>query len=299
VRVLVTGSTGLVGTALVRVLRQAGYTVVSLRRPQSRHREPGDALWDPAAGHIDAAALEDLDAVVHLAGENIAAGRWNAERKARIRDSRVLGTRLLAEALAARRRPPRVLVCSSAMGFYGDRGDEILDENSPPGDGFLSETCIEWEAAAAAAVQAGIRTVHLRSGIVLDAADGPLARMLVPFRWGLGGRLGSGRQFMSWVTLDDTIAIIRLAMDNEDLRGPVNSVAPSPVTNAEFTRILGRALGRPAFLPVPAWAVRLLFGEMADALLLSSTRVVPGVLQRAGFAFRHADLEAALRDLLS
>lgn len=298
-KVLVTGSSGLVGTALVQSLRREGHEVAPLRRPQTRGAVAAGPQWDPAAGRIEATALEGFDAVVHLAGENIAAGRWSPARKARIRTSRVAGTRLLAETLAQLQRPPRVLVCSSAMGFYGDRGDTLLDESSLPGEGFLSETCIEWEAAAAPAGQAGIRTVHLRSGMVLDAQDGALARMLLPFRFGLGARLASGRQYMSWVTLDDTIAIIRLCMDNEDLRGPVNSAAPHPVTNAEFTRTLGRVLGRPAFLAVPAWAVRLLFGaEMADAVLLSSTRLAPRALQQAGFRFRHADLETALRDLL-
>lgn len=298
-KVLVTGSTGLVGTALGGALRQAGHTVVPLRRPQTSGADSGDPQWDPATGRIDAAALEGLDAVVHLAGANIGSERWSPRRKALIRNSRVEGTRLLTEALAGLQRPPRVLVCSSAMGFYGDRGDEILDESKLPGKGFLPEVCVEWEAAAAPASRAGIRTVHLRSGMILDPRDGALARMLPPFRWGLGARLGSGRQYMSWVTLDDTIAIVRFAMDNEDLRGPVHCVAPNPVTNAAFTTTLGRVLGRPAFLSAPAWALRLLFGaEMADAVLLSSTRMVPQTLQRAGFSFQHPELETALRQLL-
>jgi uncharacterized protein (TIGR01777 family) len=236
--------------------------------------------------------------VVHLAGENVAAGRWSLARKERIRSSRVEGTRLIAEALAGLDRPPPVWVNASAIGFYGDRGDERLDETSAPGDGFLAETCVAWEAATAAARAAGVRVVLLRIGIVLDAKGGALARMLTPFRWGLGGRLGHGRQFMSWITLDDLVGVLRRALVDGGLEGAVNAVAPRPVTNAEFTRTLGRVLRRPTLLPAPALAIRLLLGEMGQELLLAGARVRSAELERCGFEFRHGQLEGALRAVL-
>ena len=298
-KVAVTGATGLIGSALVPFLSSGGHEAVPLRRGTGRSGGDSDpASWNPETGAVSAAALDGLDAVVHLAGENIAGGRWTAARKARIRDSRVAGTRRLAEALAASPRPPRTLVAASAIGFYGDRGDEELDESSPPGDGFLPAVGQAWEAAAAPAREAGIRVVHLRIGIVLSPAGGALGQMLFPFRMGVGGVIGSGRQYMSWVALDDVLGGILHALRTDDLAGAVNMVAPSPATNAEFTKALGRVLRRPTIFPLPAFGARLVFGEMADALLLASTRVVPARLQASGFDFACPGLEDALRHLL-
>lgn len=307
-KILVTGSTGLVGTALVAALRPQGRIVRLVRGSPAAGDRSGDASgdpyghavrWDPRAGTIDAGGLEGLDAVVHLAGENIAGGRWNEERKRHIRDSRVEGTALLARTLAGLESKPGVLVCASAVGFYGDRGEERLDEQSAPGEGFLPEVCVQWEAAADPAREAGIRVVHLRIGIVLSPDGGALKKMLLPFRLGLGGPLGNGRQFMSWISLPDLVGVIRLALEREDLAGPVNAVAPESVRNREFTKALGRALRRPTVLPAPAFALRLLLGrEMADALLLASTRVLPARLQSAGYIHQHPDLDGAFAALL-
>jgi uncharacterized protein (TIGR01777 family) len=247
---------------------------------------------------VDAVSLEGLDAFVHLAGENIAAGRWTAARKEAIRNSRVMGTRLLCDALAGLSRPPKTLLCASAIGYYGDRWEDTLTEESPAGKGFLPEVCREWEAAAEPAAKKGIRVVHLRFGVVLTPAGGALARMLPPFRAGLGGTLGSGRQYVSWVALDDLPGIVLHALTREELRGPVNAVAPRPVTNREFTEALGKILSRPTFFPVPALALRVAFGEMADALLLASARVFPRRLEETGYRFRFPELHAALRHLL-
>jgi uncharacterized protein (TIGR01777 family) len=235
---------------------------------------------------------------VHLAGENIAKGRWNARKKARIRDSRVNGTRLLSEALTRLSKPPAVMVCASAIGYYGDRGDEVLREESASGSGFLAEVCRQWEAAAEPARKRGIRVVHLRIGVVLSPEGGALAQMLFPFRMGLGGKLGSGRQYFSWIAIDDLVTVIAHALTNDTLQGPVNAVAPHPVTNLEFTRTLGRVLARPTLFPMPALAARLAFGEMADELLLSSARVEPTRLLATAYQFRHPQLEGALRHLL-
>jgi uncharacterized protein len=258
----------------------------------------GSVAWDPDAGTIDAAGLDGVDAVVHLAGEGIASGRWTDERKRRIRESRVKGTRLVAETLAAMPRKPRVLVCASAVGFYGARGDEGLDESSAPGTGFLSDVCREWEAAADPARAAGIRVAHLRFGVVLSPKGGALAKMLPPFRMGVGGRLGSGAQWMSWISLDDAIGAVLHALSNDAIAGPVNAVAPNPVTNASFTKTLGGVLGRPTIFPMPASAARLAFGEMADHLLLTGQKVLPRRLLETGYRFRHPGLEEALRHLL-
>jgi uncharacterized protein (TIGR01777 family) len=297
-RIAVSGGGGLVGSALAAALGGEGHRVVGLVRRKSA-AGPDEVLWDPATGRIDTAALEGVDAMVHLAGENIASARWSAAQKERIRTSRIEGTRLVAGALAGLARPPRVLVNASAIGYYGDRDDELLDEDSASGSGFLAETCVAWEAATEPAYRAGLRVVLLRIGIVLSMAGGALGRMLTPFRLGLGGRVGDGRQFMSWIALDDLVEVIRRAVLDESLAGPINAVAPRPVRNAEFTRALGRALRRPTPLPVPAWAVRLAFGEMGEALLLAGARVAPARLERAGFAFRHADVGAALRSILA
>lgn len=298
-KIAVTGASGLIGSALATFLRSRGSEVVALRRaPAGGGAEPPAPSWDPSTGALSAGALHGVEAVVHLAGENIAGGRWTAARKARIRDSRVVGTRHLSEALAGLARPPQTLVAASAIGFYGDRGDEMVDESSDPGEGFLPEVSLAWEEAATPARDAGIRVVHLRIGIVLTPAGGALGQMLLPFRMGVGGVIGTGRQYMSWVALDDVLAGILHALENDRLTGPVNLVAPHPVTNAEFTKALGRVLRRPAILPMPAFGARLAFGEMADALLLASTRVAPARLAASGFAFGYPEVEQALRHVL-
>jgi len=292
--IAVTGASGLIGSRLVDTLTADGHRPVRLVRRDPRPGE--DAVrWDPAAGEIDAASLEGIEAVVHLAGEGIAEKRWSAEQKRRILDSRVQGTTLLATALAGLQRRPSVLLSGSAIGFYGDRGDEELTESSSPGDIFLADVCRAWEAATAPAEQAGIRVAHLRTGIVLDRNGGALAKTLPLFRLGLGGRLGSGRQWWSWIGIDDEVGAIRFLLDAE-VSGPVNLTAPAPVTNAEFTKVLGRVLGRPTALPVPAFGPKLLLGaELAEQLLFTSARVLPGVLESAGYQFSAPDLEGALR----
>ncbi|MCZ6670649.1 MAG: TIGR01777 family oxidoreductase [Acidobacteria bacterium] len=295
-RILVTGSHGMIGSALVARARGDRHEVVRLVRP-GRAAAAGGIPWDIARGQVDPAGLEGFDAVVHLAGENIA-GRWTAAKKASIRDSRIRGTSLLSDSIRGLARPPRVLVCASAVGFYGSRGDELLDESAAAGRGFLAEVCRDWEAAAAPARARGIRVVHLRFGMVLSPAGGALAKMLLPFRMGLGGRVGSGLQYMSWISLDDAVGILLAAVESDRLTGPVNAVTPEPVTNREFTRILGKVLNRPTLLPMPAFAVRLLFGEMGESLLLGSVRVRPGLLQAAGHPFQYPELAPALRHLL-
>ncbi len=296
-KILVSGASGLIGSALVPVLTASGHDVIRLVRSQPAAGEAA-VRWDPEAGTLDAAGLEGLDAVVHLAGENLAEGRWTAEKKRRIRESRVKGTRLLCEALAGLARPPRVLVSASAVGYYGDRGDELLTKESPPGSGFLAAVARDWEAAAEPARRAGIRVVHPRMGPVLTPAGGVLAKMLPPFQAGLGGRVGSGRQYVSWIAVDDLLDAMLHLLATEALRGPVNMVAPRPVTNAEFAATLGRVLGRPAVLAVPAFAARLALGEMADEVLLASARVTPVRLAASGYRFRYPELEGALRHLL-
>jgi len=295
--VLVTGASGFVGRAVVAHLAKSGHRVVPLRRAAAAGNETGPT-WNPQAGQIRLESAGQLDAVVHLAGENIAQ-RWTAAAKVRIRASRVDATRLLCEALARSPQPPRVMVCASATGFYGDRGDEVLDERSRPGSGFLAEICQAWEAAAEPARRAGIRVVHLRLGIVLARHGGALAKMLPAFRLGLGGRLGSGRQYWSWIALEDLLRVIEFALVESALSGPVNAVSPEPITNAAFTRALGRALRRPAFLPLPAFAVTLLFGQMGREALLGSARVRPARLLESGFAFRFPELTAAFEHLLA
>ncbi len=296
--ILVSGSTGLVGTALVSALNDAGHEVVRLVRTKSRSPSKELIGWDPEANYVDAAGLEGLDAVVHLAGEPIASGRWNAAKKARIRDSRVRGTQLLCAALSQTVKPPAVLISASAIGFYGDRGDEVLTEASREGNGFLAEVCREWEAATEPARQKGIRVVNLRFGVILSVHGGALAKMLTPFKMGVGGIIGSGRQYMSCIAIDDVICAIQYALSTASLAGPVNVVGPVPVTNYEFTKTLGQVLGRPTIFPMPAFAARLALGEMADELLLASNRVEPKKLLESGFQFQYPGLEAALRHVL-
>ena len=287
----------MIGSALFPHLTEQGHRVVRLVR---RAAAPGEdaAVWDPEAGKLETGALEGVEAVVHLAGENIGASRWTQKRKQRMRSSRIRSTRLLSESLAQLANPPRVLVSASAVGFYGSRGDEALTEDSPAGSGFLSQVCQEWEAATEAARQRGIRVVNLRIGMVLSAKGGALPAMLPAFRAGVGGKLGNGRQFVSWITIDDLTRAISHAIATESLSGPVNAVSPNPVRNVEMTKALGKVLRRPTFLSMPASVVRLIFGEMADALLLSGQRVVPGKLLASGFTFQFPDFETSLRHLL-
>ncbi len=296
-RILVTGSTGLIGSALVAHLRDNGHDVTRLVRFTPSPDSP-DVRWDPIVGTVNTDRLQGTEAVVHLAGENIAKGRWSAEKKVWIRDSRVLGTRLLCEAIVGLVDQPRILVSASAIGYYGDRGDEIVNEESPPGSGFLPDVCRQWEKATEPASQKGLRVVHLRIGVVLSPRGGALSRMLTPFKMGIGGKLGSGNQYFSWITLDDVVGAISHCLSTDSLEGPVNAVAPNPVTNSEYTKTLGRVLTRPTIFPMPAFAARLAFGEMADALLLASTRVEPARLKTSGYQFLHPDLEGALRHLL-
>jgi uncharacterized protein len=293
-KVLVTGASGMIGSALVSRLDVVGHQVIRLTRSQARGS--GDYNWDPVAGTIDEGALDGVDAVVHLAGESVA-GRWTESKKRRILESRVKGTRLVSKAIAGRADRPAVLVCASAIGIYGDRGEEPVTERSAPGTGFLAEVVREWESATAPASDAGIRVVNLRFGIVQSADGGALATMLPIFRLGLGGRVGSGRQYVSWVAIDDVVGTIQHAFTADSLSGPVNVVAPVPVTNAEYAHTLGRVLGRPAVLPAPGFAVRLALGEFAQELL-GGQRVVPERLGGSGYAFRYSGLEAALRHVL-
>jgi len=295
-KVAITGASGLVGRALVPFLTAGGHDVLRLVRRGARVRD--EVSWDPAAGTIQAEALEGVDAVVHLSGENIAAGRWTAARKALLRSSRVGPTRLLAETLAGLEKKPRVLVSASAIGYYGDRGDAWVTEKDAPADDFLGRLSVEWESAADPAARAGIRVVHLRTGIVLSPAGGALGKMLLPFKAGLGGVLGPGTQYMSWIALDDLLAVVHHALDRGEISGALNAVAPEPVTNAVFTKTLGRVLGRPTIAPAPAFVLRLALGEMADATLLSSTRVKPERLHATGYRFRFPELEGALRHVL-
>jgi len=293
-RIAVSGSSGLVGTAFVRFMESDGHEILRLVRRAAVPARP-QLRWDPETGAIDRDGLEGLDAVVHLAGENIASGRWTASRKARLTESRVAGTTLLTETLAGLSRTPPVLVSASAIGFYGDRGDEPLDENSAAGRGFLPQLATAWEASTEPAERAGIRVVKLRIGVVLSPKGGALAKMLPPFRLGLGGRLGGGRQIMSWIALADLVRAMRFAIVTPALSGAVNATAPGPVSNAEFTRTLARVLRRPAVFPIPAFVLRALFGELADEVLLAGMKVLPRRLEEAGFPFEHRELEEALR----
>ena len=294
--VLVSGASGFVGSALVPFLNRAGHQVTPLRRGRDGAPSPSAPHWEPARNEIDLGP-GPIDAVIHLAGENIAQ-RWTAEAKRRIRESRVAATRLLCAALAKQSPRPQVLIAASAIGIYGDRGDEVLTEGSRAGEGFLAELCREWEAAALPAADAGIRVVSMRFGVLLDPSGGALKNMLPPFRAGVAGRLGSGKQFISWATRHDAVRAIDHALNVSELRGPVNVVSPHSVTNAEFTRTLARVLGRPAILHMPAFALRLLAGEMANEALLASARVLPERLEKGGFRFEEMELEPALRKLL-
>jgi uncharacterized protein len=297
-KILVSGSHGLVGKALVRSLTDDGHEVIRLVRGEHAFGAP-EIEWLPEQGVVDADHFEGFEAVVHLAGESIASGRWTDAKKRAIRDSRVNGTALLSETLARLARPPSVFLSASAIGYYGDREDELLTESSPPGKDFLAAVCVEWENATRAAAEKGIRTACTRFGIILDSHEGALSKMLIPFRMGIGGRVGDGKQWMSWIALEDVVNGLKFVISDQTIRGAVNFVAPNPVTNAEFTKTLGRVLSRPTLFPIPEFGARLAFGEMADALLLSSQRVDPTVLKNIGFQFTWPTLEPALRNILA
>ena len=301
-RILVSGSTGFLGTALIDALEREGHTIVRLVRPDTGNRNAGGdraqtVRWDPVGGQFDATAAEGADALVHLAGASIADGRWNAARKNLLRTSRIDATRHLMGAVSKLKQPPRAIVASSAIGYYGNRGDETLTESSTPGSDFLSVVCHAWEAETARGAEFGARVVMLRFGIVLAAHGGALPRMALPFKLGAGGKLGLGRQWMSWLTLTEAVGIIRFALANSGLSGPTNAVTPNPVQNCDFTDILAKTLHRPALFPAPAFALRLALGEMADALLLVSQRVKPSRLEQTGYRFAQPDLPAALAEV--
>jgi uncharacterized protein len=293
-KILISGSSGLIGTATTTALKSDGHNVVHLVRP-GKTAQAGDVQWDPMRATVDVAGLEGVDVVIHLSGAGIADGRWTEERKQLLRSSRIDTTRVLVDSLSRLKQKPRLLIVASAIGYYGDRGDEILTESSTTGTDFLALVCRDWEAEASRAAERGIRTVMLRTGVVLSGKGGALPKMLPPFKLGVGGRLGSGQQWMSWIAIEDVVGIIRHTIANERVSGPVNVVAPNPVRNEEFTRLLAGMLHRPAILPAPAFVLRLAMGEMADAVLLSSDRVKPEQILAAGYKFRFEILEPALR----
>lgn len=296
-KVLITGASGLVGTALQKSFAEKGYDMLLASR--SEPKSENEIQWDAEKGFAEPEKLEGIDAVVHLAGESVNGLRWTDEKKKAIRDSRVLGTRNVVEAISKIKSKPKVFVSSSAIGFYGERGDEELTESSNVGSGFLADVSREWEAESRRAEDAGIRTVLLRTGIVLSKDGGALGTMLLPFKLGVGGVIGSGKQWMSWISLDDHIAAINFVLENENIRGAVNSVSPRPVTNEEFTKTMGDVLYRPTFIPLPEFAVSMLLGEMGDALLLASTRVMPKRLEDTGFEFKYPELKSALEHAVS
>jgi uncharacterized protein (TIGR01777 family) len=295
-KILITGSTGLIGSSLIPFLTTGGHRVIRLKRDKSKIGE-NDLYWNPEKGEIDTSKLEGFDAVVHLSGENVAR-RWTDEKKAEIEESRVKSTRLLSNSLSKLEKKPAVLVCASAIGFYGNRDDEILTEDSQAGKGFLADVGRKWEAATALARKAGIRVVNLRLGVVLSPRGGALEKMLLPFRVGLGGKVGSGHQWMSWISIHDVIGATYHAINDDSIVGPVNAVSPKPATNLEFTNTLGNVLKRPTFFSVPSSLLRVIFGEMADETLLSSARVMPSKLLSSGYEFQFTDLETSLRNLL-
>jgi uncharacterized protein (TIGR01777 family) len=294
-KILISGSTGLVGSALVPFLLSKGHQTTRLVRSKSQE----GIFWDPDNGVLERSKLEGFDGIIHLSGENIASGRWTPERKRRLWESRIKSTNLLAKTLSFLDEPPKTLISASAIGFYGSRGDELLKEDSAAGHGFLSDLCRAWENATTDAMIKGIRIVHSRFGIILSPKGGALAKMLLPFMVGVGGKLGSGKQFMSWVAMEDVLASLLHMLEVTTIKGPVNVVSPEPVTNDVYTRTLGHVLSRPTIFPMPAFAARFAFGEMADSLLLASQRVQPSVLLKTGYRFRYLALEDALKNLVS
>jgi len=295
-KILITGATGFIGSSLSDFLKTKSHTVFTLSR--KKQNSPNHIFWDPEKHEIEASRLEGMDAVVHLGGESIM-GRWTEAKKRRILESRTQGTLLLSKTLAGLAQKPRVLICASAIGYYGDRQEEWLTEESSAGDNFLAEVCRTWENSCEAAIKAGIRVVNIRIGIVLSPKGGALKKMLLPFKLGLAGKMGSGAQYMSWVVLDDLLKIIEYSLTHDEVKGPVNAVGPEPVTNLEFTKTLGRVLHRPTLFPMPAFLARLVFGQMAEELLLSGARVKPEKILKAGFKFDHVSLENALRHILN
>lgn len=295
-KVAIAGASGLVGSALIPVLKKLGGQITRLVRSKPK---AGEIEWHPNQDEVSSRLLEGFEVIINFAGENIAGGRWTDDQKRKIRDSRVNGTHLLSEAIAKLTQKPRVFVCASATGIYGDRDDETLDEQSESGGGFLAGVCREWEKACEPAIKAGTRVVNLRFGPIIAREGGMLAKLLTPFKMGMGGKVGSGKQFISWVALEDAVNAVMLAIQDESIRGPLNVVSPNPVTNEEFTKTLGHALNRPTALAMPAFAARLAFGEMADEMLLASQKVIPKRLTTAGFVFKYPELEPTLKHLLA
>jgi len=291
-KIAIAGGSGLVGSALIPILQSDGNQITRLVRSSPK---PGEIEWHPNQDKVSPQSLEGFEAFINLAGENIAGGRWTDDQKRKIRDSRMNGTHLLSEAIAQMKSKPRVFICASATGIYGDRDDETLDEQSESGGGFLAGVCREWEQATEPASKAGVRVVNLRMGPILARDGGMLSKLLTPFKMGMGGKVGSGKQYISWVALDDAVNAIKLAIDDASIHGPINIVSPNPVTNEEFTKTLGHVLNRPTALAMPAFAARLAFGEMADEMLLASQRVMPKRLSKAGFQFQYPTLESAMR----
>ncbi|MBT5018829.1 TIGR01777 family oxidoreductase [bacterium] len=293
--VYVTGAGGLVGNALLPLLKDAGHKVIALTR--SEPKDDQQRQWDPQAETMDPAVLDGCDVLVHLAGESIAEGRWTKDKKRKIYDSRVNSTKLLAKTISQMDAKPKAFIVASAIGYYGDRDTEVLTESSPPGEGYLPEVCVHWEEAADAARDAGIRTVHVRTGVVLAKEGGALKAMLTPFKLGVGGNMGNGKQYWSWISLEDIARLFHFAVENESMIGPVNGTAPNPCTNHEFTKALGKVISRPTLIPMPKFAAKLVLGEMAEALILASARVMPVTAEEQSFQFQHPELVQALESL--
>lgn len=296
-KVLITGASGFIGGRLVNILEQKGHDVFKLSRSQAEN--PGEIQWDPYEGFSSSEfeKLHQIEAVIHLAGENVA-GNWSENKKRRIRDSRVKGTKTLVDAFSKTENPPSIFISASAIGFYGNRGDELLTEESDRGEGFFPEVCSEWEREGSRAAEFGARVVHPRIGVVLAKDGGALEKMLTPFKFGVGGTIGSGDQYMSWIAIDDLVNVFLFALENESVSGAVNATAPNPATNEEFTSTLGKVLSRPTIIPIPAFGVKLLFGEMGETLLLEGNRVIPSKLEKLGFSFKFPKLDDALKHVV-